>query len=491
MAKLYLFAIGGTGARVLRSLTMLLASGLQIPRHIDTIVPILIDPDISNGDLNRTTALLNNYQEIKKRVGPDSGFFDLEVKTLSQLSDVQTATLSDNFTYNINNDQNQKFHHYIGYHSLSEEDRSFVDLLFSDQNLQAEMDVGFKGNPNIGSVVLNQFTQSPEFDHFVTSFSQGDMIFVISSIFGGTGAAGFPLILKNLRNLQIEAGNAGLIRDSVIGAITYLPYFKLSNPKEHKSEVNSATFLQKAKAALSYYQHNLTGNNSLNAMYYIGDYSNNIYDNFDGKAQQINKAHFLEVAGALGILDYIENSSRYETSNGKARNTIFKEFGIDDAKRTLTFKDLGTRTINRLAYPLSSFYLFASYLNDGLPKAIKNGKVPWIRKGVGKGFFEEGFYKKQVKEFTDAFLTWVEELKRNEVAFSPFNDNVHDKNFLEFIRAYPAKKKYFFQNYHLKRLDGKANQLYKKYRNDTQDLAFIKLFTESANKLLRETYKLN
>ena len=47
MSKLYLFGIGGTGSRVIRSLTMLLASGVDA--GVDTIVPVLIDPDLSRG----------------------------------------------------------------------------------------------------------------------------------------------------------------------------------------------------------------------------------------------------------------------------------------------------------------------------------------------------------------------------------------------------------------------------------------------------------
>ena len=66
--------------------------------------------------------------------------------------------------------------------------------------LDVEMDIGFVGNPNIGSVVLNQFKDSQEFKEFASNFNEGDRVFVISSIFGGTGAAGFPTILKNIRD---------------------------------------------------------------------------------------------------------------------------------------------------------------------------------------------------------------------------------------------------------------------------------------------------
>ena len=58
MSKLYVFGIGGTGSRVIRSLTMLLAAGVECN---DTIVPIIIDRDLANADLTRTANLIEDY----------------------------------------------------------------------------------------------------------------------------------------------------------------------------------------------------------------------------------------------------------------------------------------------------------------------------------------------------------------------------------------------------------------------------------------------
>ena len=57
MAKMYVFCIGGTGSRVLRSLTMMLAAGVEA--NINEIIPIVIDPDQSNADLTRAVTLMN------------------------------------------------------------------------------------------------------------------------------------------------------------------------------------------------------------------------------------------------------------------------------------------------------------------------------------------------------------------------------------------------------------------------------------------------
>ena len=65
MSKLYVFAIGGTGSRVLRSLTMLAAAGVDI--QANEIVPVIIDPDVvpTNGDVV-LARISEEYSTIKR-----------------------------------------------------------------------------------------------------------------------------------------------------------------------------------------------------------------------------------------------------------------------------------------------------------------------------------------------------------------------------------------------------------------------------------------
>ena len=100
MAKLYLFAIGGTGSRVLRSLTMMMAAGVKM--DVDEVVPIIIDPDASNQNLTDTVQLMNEYRETRKGLsfpqGVETQFFRTE---LSQIL--------PNYTLRIQNTNNKKF----------------------------------------------------------------------------------------------------------------------------------------------------------------------------------------------------------------------------------------------------------------------------------------------------------------------------------------------------------------------------------------------
>lgn len=82
------------------------------------------------------------------------------------------------------------------------------------------MQEGFKGNPNMGSIVLNDFCDPNNnvLANLLSGFSDGDKIFIISSIFGGTGAAGFPLLLKTFRQAQQfnTFANPAIIADAPI-----------------------------------------------------------------------------------------------------------------------------------------------------------------------------------------------------------------------------------------------------------------------------------
>lgn len=194
MAKIYVFGIGGTGARVLRSLTMMLASGVQLGQ--DEIVPIFIDPDESNADLSRTVDLMNLYIRIHRDLTfPSSNKNRFFRTTISQEV--------SGFRLQIRDTDDKSFQKFMDVSTtMNRENQAMVKLLFSENNLRSKMDVGFKGNPNIGSVVLNQIVNSDGFETFANGFAVGDKIFIISSIFWRYRGKWLPSLAKNFANRQ-------------------------------------------------------------------------------------------------------------------------------------------------------------------------------------------------------------------------------------------------------------------------------------------------
>lgn len=352
MAKLYVFGIGGTGSRVLRSFTMLLAAGVNIDKDgnnpITEVIPVIIDPDRQNGDLTRTVSLMNDYKNIHKNLKftkeSKNRFFKTEISSVLQ-----------NFTLLIKDTDDKKFKDFMDYSMLSKENKSLVDMLFSERNLDSSMDVGFKGNPNIGSVVLNQVPMSDDFTTVMNNFQNGDKIFIISSVFGGTGASGFPLLLKTLRTNKTMPNFAN-INNALIGAVTVLPYFCVKT--DDNSEIESSTFISKAKAAMGYYEKNIIGNGDINALYYLADEQKNSYDNHEGMSDQQNDAHLIELLAATAIVDFCNNG---ELMSGQTNNF---ELGLKDGVDTVTFKSFYNGLADMLRQNMTQFVIMANAFLD-------------------------------------------------------------------------------------------------------------------------------
>jgi len=446
MAKLFVFGIGGTGSRVIKSLAFLLGAGVNI--KATEVIPIIIDPDRANGDMNRTIDILKNYQRIRtaSHVSSAKGFFDANIVTLNELVAVnqKEKLASPDFRFELNGVQNESFKDFIDYNNLDTANKALTEILFSTENLEADMEVGFKGNPNIGSIVLNQFKNAEVFKHFASNFKEDDRIFIVSSIFGGTGAAGFPLILKNIRNAPDNLSNFAFLRKAKVGAITILPYFGVA--PDDKSKIDKSTFISKAKAALSYYARNVSGNNSLNALYYIGDKDTKDYDNREGAAMQRNDAHFVEVAAALSIVDFmnLDDSLLQCDVNGKAIDPLYKEFATKEPKQEIQFPDLAVSTKDRIAKPLTQYQLMCMFFRDKMIDSI--GKYPWSNHGnikIDKNFISKSFYNDFLANFNKAFSEWLFEMKRNKVSFAPYKLDAGEKNVFYLVNSIEPTKSIF------------------------------------------------
>lgn len=425
MEKLYIYAIGGTGARVLKAMTMLLGAGVKI--NAKEIIPIIIDPDAGSGNKTEVVQLMDTYRRICEKMDSGDGntnFFKTPI--------VQNTP---NYSMVLGGTTAMTFGDYMNFDSLTAEDRALVNLLYSKDNQTSDMTVGFTGNPNIGSTVLNQFVQSDDFKRFAGNFNANDGIFIISSIFGGTGASGFPLLVKNLRHIDPMTGiaSAAAIQQSRIGAVTVLPYFNLT-PED--GGIDSNTFMSKTKAALSYYEHNLK---ELNMLYYIGDTQSKPYDNNKGGMAQRNKAHFVELASAMAIFDFAANAQAIDNSHGIVP-TVYKEFGIVKDVDSIHITDLERSSRALIERPLAEFTLFSKYVKEELPNAVNDEQV-WINDGTPnyKQSVLSGNFNADLSSFLDQYLRWLKEMADNKRSFSPYVLSENRGDVFGFIRDIKTK----------------------------------------------------
>ena len=443
MSKLYIFGIGGTGARVMRSLTMLLASGVSLGSKIDTVVPVIIDPDTSNGDLTRTVSLMNLYGKIRQHLNFDNrpekkGYFKVII------DDMNT-----NFRLHLNNVANMKFGDYIAYNRFANQgqadsNQALFSLLFSDKNLACPLDVGFKGNPNMGSIVLNDPKNTEAMVQLLQHFQSDDQIFIVSSIFGGTGAAGFPLLQKTFREAErLNMPNSSAIANASIGAVTVLPYFGLKENKQ--SEINMETFISKTKAALKYYIGNLDVDN----LYYISDSIKNRYDNVEGATEQRNKAHFVELAAALAIVDFANSNIVH---NKVQTATSYREFAIRSDQNPMTLNDLCSSTFGSVGREMMSFYIFCKFMMEHFDQTREYAwaKTPQMKNAS----YTDAFFS-DVKQFADAYKNqWLKELSDNQRSFQPFDLFANTDDVFETIMRIEPRKTSMLERILGKNLNG-------------------------------------
>lgn len=462
MAKLYIFGIGGTGARVLRSFTMMLAAGVNI--NADEVVPIIIDPDASNADLTRTVQLMNTYRSVRTNLS-----FTQNVKT--PFFRKELAQILPNYTLRIQDTDDKSFKQFIDLSSMDKPTQALMRILFSEKNLQSSMDVGFKGNPNIGSVVLNQIVESEHFSTFANSFAQGDKIFIISSIFGGTGASGFPLLLKTLRTNNVMPNN-DLINNAEIGAITLLPYFKLE--KSDESEIDSSIFISKTKSALAYYENNISRNNSINALYYLADEVSNIYQNHEGGSMQKNDAHLVEFLAATAIVDFC---------NKQHPTTVNKELGLRDLSDSVTFDSFYEEQQRQLFEPLTEFIMMGNCLTDKFN--YYSSKSFNANNDNFKDIYSSPFMSYLVNICED-YKQWLREMKGNKRSLDLFNLNTKDKPF-EVVTGRKAKKVLSTKSdYDL--VTDRLNSAIKKCHSKKDADKFLEMYFLGTEKLIKEKF---
>ncbi len=450
MPKLFVFAIGGTGERVMRSLTMLMAAGAPAFDNYE-VYPIIVDCDLKNADKLRCAETLQCYSNIHNAAfgrhtansdskGMKDQFFACDVRDLTRGADGEGS-----FTFPFKPETPQMtFREYIGYGTLNGELMRTYELLQAlydesnrpDAELNLRMDLGFKGNPNIGSVVFNDLGDHPIFQKFISLFQPGndDKVMVIGSIFGGTGASGIPEIANAIHARKPQAD---------IAALLVLPYFA---PQENKDgAIQAARFNSKTKAALSFYESSAV-KKKFSRIYYVGDNIPTVVKYSEGGETQKNNANLVEVIAALMVEDYI--SGRTQTG------TLTKDlkFSID---MDMEAKESGSRVLGKhfdeasVKHSLTSLIWLGMALKFVHEDVLTDGGAPMNAQLKSRGFAQpiglseavEGDNSKldrlikELNKFYGYYKEWMAELDYpgNGKEFPP---NSHRLGLVDISRPY-------------------------------------------------------
>lgn len=405
--KVFVFCIGGTGIRVMKSITMLMASGMKTNGY--TVVPIILDPHLDLEEKKNLQTLLESYRDIYKKTtnngsqNPLDGFFSSEIATLDDLNNQANDTQHPFGS-------KEKFRSYINEANLATGNINnyLIQTLFSSKNLNNPLSVGFKGNPNVGTVVLGDMIEGDDgFRKFKQLCEKDDRIFIISSIFGGTGASGYPLLEKKIRK---DASEQPAVKNAVMGAVTVLPYYGLKDPSTSGSDIDSANFYTKTKAALAYYENTVLSD----YLYYAGETTlTQIYENDEKK--QDDKAHFIELVAASALFHFLSEPEKPEQQQFLTR-------AIENNLPTLDLESLG-KGYREIVKCVADYKLLGELIKI-LPKE------KWfplkINNGFNENFYENDPFKPLLTDFTETYNKWYKELSENKRGFAPLNANPNE-----------------------------------------------------------------
>ena len=400
MNRLYIFAIGGSGERVLKSLAMVLAAGTPI--EANEVIPVIVDNDAESAALKDCERILTAYGNTPGDNGVHTLYVNAFGNDASQWPSFCKTVIRKPILLNVAGNTIGNLKGIIACPSESnrpedKDNNAFIrsiaierDILFTNEDQTMPLTAGFVGNPNIGSVVLKSLSfTDPQFTSIYSEIHSNDGVIVIGSLFGGTGAAGFPLIVNTFNQITDPT------KKPVLGGLAILPYFDTNRAQvasgdvaidRSKWDVKSETFATKTRAALMYYDDYMMG---VDCMYYVGDDKRRVYTHAVGGKAQNNDVNLVELLSAMSIVDFAKQ--------GHAESTVYKQpvWGFSDEGTVSNVSGITNPDIRR------AFVKFKM-----LEELLKN----------------EAFLKKAISELKSAF---VEELHfTDEVRVSTFTDDV-------------------------------------------------------------------
>jgi Tubulin like len=308
--SLYAIGIGGTGAKCLEALTQVSAIGLLTEQPLKIL---FVDADETNGNLERARTSLSIYQRCHHLMLGDKqqcAWLKTPINSYGLWSPFGHASVNKNlgsfFHYNSLKQNNPTLSH-------------LFDVLYTQEEREANLDVGFRGRPAIGSAVMSRvdldslaevpWSNLVEQVKADVGSGKSPKILLYGSIFGGTGASGLPTLGRLIAN-KLEKEK---VRERVkIACLFVLPYFGFApKPGEDTNGVyaRSEQFLLNTEAALRYYVNQAQ---QFDTVYLLGNQNLSQYEFSIGKNTQRNEPHFIELYAALAARHFLR-----ETPDGR------------------------------------------------------------------------------------------------------------------------------------------------------------------------------
>jgi hypothetical protein len=423
-----IIAIGGTGARVLRSLMHIWA--LDYDNNRRELIPVLIDTDEGCGSARDVYDLTNAYNSVQENISINDSspcYFKHKIRAprslyLKDLIGVSLGRTFIDYVYKLGGDFFQEKD------GENNPYKDFVSLFYSDSEKGIKIDEGFFGNPKVGSLVFSNINfnsinaQGSDGNNLSNDLNRSDTINIVGSLHGGTGATGIMPVLKSLLADQVIGSKKN------INLFLIEPYYNINS--DDSRTIQSKSFKPKAEASKRLYLNDDEIRRRVNSVYVISGYLKGGNDYEYAEKNQNNKAHWIELVSARAIFYELFKPKSTEVKGfkiGRFHTHHLAKLGEGD-KKIIDFRNIKPESdmfwVKLAGFTMVMFYLETEYLKrleQNSQRQLKLSDFPeFVEYLVADGSFLER--PKDLSTYADLFQKYMKEV--NESGLPLFNEGV-------------------------------------------------------------------
>ncbi|MEO0642874.1 MAG: tubulin-like doman-containing protein [Pseudomonadota bacterium] len=324
--------VGGTGAKVVEATIHLALMGIG-PREMKVG---FVDQDESNGNLNRARQVFESYVSARQSWRGDTAVHRIDGTGECPLLKTDIQPLGgDTGLWIPDSRDNATLASTFGPMGV---DRHLFDALFETggseetEEQKLPLENGYRGRPHVGATVMSALADETDrfWEALIETIKSADMvgrvrIVLAGSVFGGTGAAGFPTIARIIRQ---KLRDANIDRNIEVGGVLMLPYFGFPDPNDEQDQnvARANQQLVQSRGALRHYFELLKGPTLFDQLYLIGDFPFSMIDHHSkGSGDQRNPALFPELLGASSTAAFFNRDTPEDPVPNEVRVAARKE----------------------------------------------------------------------------------------------------------------------------------------------------------------------
>lgn len=338
MSQVFVIGIGGTGMRCIEAFTHLCAMGMFDKTDVHMLA---LDTDKDNGNFTRLKNLKEAYIKTKgvnkKQFALQDTFFSAKLHYYQFSPDYsRLSTYSALYSYG-----DVKF--------KDPQKASIADLLFTENVKNFDLKHGYRAQTHLGSLLMyhsiiddiktNERSELQKFiQELISACTAGNpRVFILGSVFGGTGASSIPIIPKAIKAAAALISEATDIeRNAYFGATLLTSYFSFPLPNDNEKTrqkviATSDKFSLNSQAAMMFYEADETVKKTYQKFYMMGTEAldwmpSKVRDRtITGGGSQENDSHYIELLAAFAAYDFFNSIEQGTDEAGLS--------GLEDLKR--------------------------------------------------------------------------------------------------------------------------------------------------------------